>query len=407
MSIVHLLGPDRIGLSYQFLSKSLENLRQNPQAQVVVMDPVTLREYRLDVVFEGLRREGPTFERMGAQLAAVASQTGMEGVFRLNGLVECHVRAWAPAGATDLDDGIEPLPDPIEQLDRVAASIQSATDLDTLLEKTFDALEAHLDQRHAFLLLTDPAEQHLYAIASRGFGDSGVGTEIAFGEGPYGTCAARRIPIRDNNLRRARVMLDAVATGTGRGARHAPLPGLRDAESSLALPVLAGDRCLGVLCFQSPRPGAFSADTERLLMLVARHLGAMISLLRIPENALVQLSSRRGPVGSRALVTRVRYFESDGSVFVDDAYLIKGVAGRVLWRVLSTYVEEHRDEFSNREIRLDAQVGLPALNDNLEARLIALRRRLEERCTPLRIERIERGRFRLEVDRELILERRD
>jgi adenylate cyclase len=142
-------------------------------------------------------------------------------------------------------------------------------------------------------------------------------------------------------------------------------------------------------------------------MLVARHLGAMISLLRIPENALVQLSSRRGPVGSRALVTRVRYFESDGSVFVDDAYLIKGVAGRVLWRVLSTYVEEHRDEFSNREIRLDAQVGLPALNDNLEARLIALRRRLEERCTPLRIERIERGRFRLEVDRELILERRD
>ena len=102
----------------------------------------------------------------------------------------------------------------------------------------------------------------------------------------------------------------------------------------------------------------------------------------------------------------MKYFESDGSVFVDDEYLIKGVAGRILFRVLSNYVQEHRDEFSSKEIRLDPDVGLPVLKDNLEARLIALRKRLHERTAALRIEKTGRGRFRLEVSRELLLERR-
>lgn len=406
MSMVHLLGPDRVGLSYQFLKKSLVNLRTNPKAQVMVMDPETLREYRLDVELVGVQGEGAVFDRMEAQLAAIASQTGMEDIFRLSGVVEFRVLSWFAVGKL-MADVAPPAVDPIEQLDRVAGSIQSATDLDTLLEQTFDALGAHLGLEHVFLLLADGSEQQLYAVASRGFGEGGVGAEIAFGEGLYGICAERRLPVRDNNLCRARVMMDAVAMGSARGARHVRLPGLANAESSLALPVLSGDRCLGVLCFQSPEPGAFSGDIERLLMVVARHLGAMISLLRVSENAEVEVSGRRGPVGGRAMVTRVRYFESDGSVFVDDEYLIKGVAGRVLWRVLSTYVDEQRDEFSNREIRLDANIGLPALNDNLEARLIALRRRLAERCTALRIHRAGRGRFRLEVDRELVLERRE
>src|SRR5215203_1154898 len=112
----------------------------------------------------------------------------------------------------------------------------------------------------------------------------------------------------------------------------------------------------------------------------------MMFVLGVGEHD-VQLSTQRGPVGSRALLTRVKYFEFDGSVFLDDEYLIKGVAGRILWRVLSNYTADHRDEFSSKEIRLDPDVGLPALKDNLEARLIALRKRLQERTNTLRIEK--------------------
>jgi hypothetical protein len=95
------------------------------------------------------------------------------------------------------------------------------------------------------------------------------------------------------------------------------------------------------------------------------------------------------------------------SLAADDVYVIKGVAGRMLWRVVSTYVEEHRDEFSNKESRLVQNIGLPAIKDNLEARLIALRKRLEERKAGLSLEKAGRGRFRLQVDRELLLQRLD
>jgi adenylate cyclase len=47
---------------------------------------------------------------------------------------------------------------------------------------------------------------------------------------------------------------------------------------------------------------------------------------------------------------------------------------------------------------------LPDLGDNLEARLILLTRRLVERDACLRIEKTGRGRFRLLVQRPLLLE---
>jgi hypothetical protein len=225
------------------------------------------------------------------------------------------------------------------------------------------------------------------------------------GEGMYGTAAARRTSIRTGSLSRERLMSRAVARESAQAdPTHLPLPGLADAESSLAIPLVRGERCLGVLCFQSPEPGAFTAACETTLVIVARHLAAMIALLGVPTKE-VEVSAKRGQLGGRALVTRVRFFEADGSIFLDDEYLIKGVAGRILWRVLSNYSRDQRDEFSSKEIRLDPELGLPALKDNLEARLIALRKRLSERTNALRIEKTGRGKFRLEVSRELLLQR--
>jgi len=97
-----------------------------------------------------------------------------------------------------------------------------------------------------------------------------------------------------------------------------------------------------------------------------------------------------------------RYAEND-SIFVGDEYMIKGVAGAILWKLLSDFVNEGRTEYSNRELRLDPAIRLPDLSENLEARLILLQRRLEERCPSLRIEKTGRGQFRLHVKRPLTL----
>jgi adenylate cyclase len=94
---------------------------------------------------------------------------------------------------------------------------------------------------------------------------------------------------------------------------------------------------------------------------------------------------------------QVRYYPSDDSIFIGGDYVIKGVAGRVLWRLLRSYSDEKRVEFTNKEIRLDPNLELPDIKDNLEARLILLRRRLDERSDFFRIQNTGRGRFRLDV----------
>lgn len=407
VSIVHLLGPERVGVSCQFMNKTLANLQATGRARIAVIDPVTLAEYLLEASFDRLMESGPVFERMDATLHGIASQSGMSSVFALSGVVELSVQDWqAASGRAEPDGKRAASASPLEQVERISAVMAAATDVDGLLEDVFAAFETHLGLRHGFLLLADGSGTELYTLASRGFEQARFGAEIAMGEGIYGTAAARKIPIRTGSMRRERLMSAAVAREIEQpDPTSLPLPGLADAESSLAVPLVHVDRCIGVLCFQSPDPGAFSAACETTVVIVARHLAAMITLLGAPAKE-VEVSAKRGPLGARALATRVKYFESDGSVFVDDDYLIKGVAGRILWRVLSNYVNDHRDEFSSKEIRLDSEVGLPALKDNLETRLIALRRRLDERGGLIRIEKTGRGRFRVELSRELVLERR-
>ena len=79
------------------------------------------------------------------------------------------------------------------------------------------------------------------------------------------------------------------------------------------------------------------------------------------------------------------------------------MAGAVFWKLVRDHAEHGRSQFTNRELRLDASLRLPDVCDNLEARLILLQRRLDERAAPVRIVKTGRGRFTLEVKRPLQL----
>ena len=77
--------------------------------------------------------------------------------------------------------------------------------------------------------------------------------------------------------------------------------------------------------------------------------------------------------------------------------------GRILWKLLNEHAAGGRTAFTNRELRLDERLGLPAGNDNLEARLLVLRKRLAGAGCGIELERVGRGRLALHVARPLVL----
>ena len=168
-------------------------------------------------------------------------------------------------------------------------------------------------------------------------------------------------------------------------------------------------RVVGVLTVEAKASAAYTADDEAALGVVASLVASAVESIRAEERAATATAAagRRASQAPSGPSTHVRFFGIDGSTFLDGDYVIKGVAGRLLWSLLRQYDGEGRVDFTNKEVRLDPTLDLPDFRDNFESRLILLKRRLDERDAPIRIEKTGRGRFRLDVRTALRLEAAD
>lgn len=409
LSVVHRLDDRHVGLSYQFFNKTRRNVMENPMVQVVVVSPENGHQYRLNLCYERTEAKGPTFERMKSNLDAVASQTGMSQVFRLLGVDIYRVLDCRPFNS-QVPAPSFPKTDRLPELDAFSERLTTCGDLDSLLDTGLEALSAIFGIDHSFVMALTGDGSRLYTLASHGYAESGVGSEAWVGEGILGVAAERRVVVRTTSMAREMIFSRAVRSAVRRRGkdklleREIALPGLPEVQSQLVAPLVAHNRLLGVLCLQIAVTGRFLASDERLIQIAARQLAASMATLARP-NAAVPVSAvpRRNAVRSRARAV-VKHYASDDSIFIDDAYLIKGIAGRILWKLLQSYASTGRSDFTNKEIRLDRDLKLPDIKDNLETRLILLRRRLGERCDFVRLVHAGRGQLHLEVDRTLTLE---
>ncbi len=399
LSVVHRIDDDHVALSRQFFNKTDRNTIVNPLAQVLVIEPETGRLFALDLVYERTESEGALFERMRTKLDAVAAHEGMTNVFRLKGTDVCRVESCRLLPGNWPEEGPPKRDVKLSQVEEFSAQIASVDDMDELLATTLRACGELLGYPHVFVMLVDEAGERLYTVASAGFPSSGAGSEVRIGEGLIGVAAARKQSVRVTHMGREVSYSHAAQQAAGESGveRVIPLPRLHSVQSQLVTPMLAHRQLVGMLCLQSENAGAFHSADECVAGILASQVAMSMAAMRRSETG-----GATAP-GVEVRPAEVKHYAEDDSVFLDNEYLIKGVAGGILWRLLRNHQEHGRSEFSNKEIRLDSSLELPDIKDNLEARLILLRRRLTERCDYLRIEKVARGRFRLEVGRPLKL----
>jgi adenylate cyclase len=305
------------------------------------------------------------------------------------------------------------------RLGRVAdlsARVGRCDDLDAVITVCLAALDELFGYEHSMLLALDEPAAQLFTIASHGYAAAGIGSEVAvgLGQGFLGLAAAQMHTVRIGALARmvsyGRAVQREHEARTGTSAPEVQLPGLAGVQSQIAAPVVLTGRLLGVLAVESVRATAFDSDDEAVLSVAAQLLAAAIEREHLtsapPDGSRVDRVARGGEAGPARPRAEVRYYLHDASTFVDGDYLVKGVPGRILWKLLNEWRTDGRVDFTNREVRLDPALELPAFKDNFETRLILLKRRLEERDAPARIETTGRGQFRLHVLADLSLDAR-
>ncbi|HXV30974.1 MAG TPA: GAF domain-containing protein [Sinorhizobium sp.] len=408
LSHVAMVDREHVALSNQFFAKTSANIRLNPQATLIAVDARNGAQFRLELTFAYSLEAGPLFEHLSRQLDATSAQVGMAGVMRLRGVDVFRVLDIESVRST-----IEPERKPAPERDRLAAAarvvemIAAESDADGIVDSTLTGIRSWLGFEHGLFLELYEERRQLVTIGSLGYVPSGIGSDVELGEGVIGAAAAGGSIVKVSDMSRVRRLSAAVRNSSNDEdrTRSIMLPGMADAMSQIAVPLIVAGAVRGALFFESRARLAFTSADEAALSIIARHTALTLAFSeRISEEAEPRRQSEQVLAATDRAI-HVTHHRFDDSVFIDGNYVIKGVAGRLLAFMLKQHLASGRSEFTNREIRLDGGLRLPDFKDNLETRLLLLRRRLEEKRLPIRLVRLGRGRIALEAEGRVRLNR--
>jgi adenylate cyclase len=414
LSHVDYIDATHVALSFQFFNKSRRNIAENPQAMIRVIDPDTNQGYAMRLKFERSETSGPIFDRMSLRIEAIASYVGLKGVFKLRAADIYFVESvepvpeepgrqerWSPRGRRQLDPVFT-----MKALQELSVRMTEAGTLNQLLESILSGIKEFFGFSHSMILLAGEKPNQLVTIASRGYPQGGVGSEVQFGEGIIGVVAEAQQPIRISGL--VRGMLYALAAKRRaeeigwRPQEQVRLPGLENPASQLGVPLVVRGELIGVVCIESETAYRFHEEDKNTIELLGTSLAIAIQNMQLKE-AEGQAGDEGAPRPAAAAATSPRrqreltYYRDEEVVMLDGDYLIRSLPARILWKLLQTHKREGRAEFTNRELRLDKSLNLPDFKDNLETRLLLLRRRLDEKSEDIRLVPTGRGRFALQI----------
>ncbi len=172
-------------------------------------------------------------------------------------------------------------------LQRVSARINTSLDLHGIYRIALDTMGELFGFHHAVILLADETEEELTVVASKGYEGQAIGGKVRTGVGVLGMVAKKRRHMAVNNLSQQRAYVSAQRRRMVEAGREEeigetiPVPGLPNAESQIAVPLLVDDSLIGVFSVESSIQRSFDAHERDLVMIVANQTASAIQSARM------------------------------------------------------------------------------------------------------------------------------
>ena len=162
----------------------------------------------------------------------------------------------------------------IEIIERVASQISKTLNLDAIAKTMLISMEEYFDFKHSMILLLNSSESALKVIATHGYKEEGIGAEVKIGVGVIGMVAKKKKLMRMANLGAQKQYMQAIKQQIQPSedtvvADEISLPGLKNAESQVAIPMLMEDELIGVFSVESDQVNIFDKSDELIIKILA------------------------------------------------------------------------------------------------------------------------------------------
>ncbi|WP_171060905.1 GAF domain-containing protein [Poseidonocella sp. HB161398] len=399
LSQVLRVDETHVAISNQFFGKTAENLARDPRASLLLVDGLTGAQFECALLHHETLTDGTLFTRFRIQLAADCAAHGLADRMGLKAADLFRVLAISPVPGPELRPSlqIESGPD-LPSLAAFMTALAAETDVEAISDALLDGAISLFGANAAMFLLPEPSAGTFVLIGSRGYAVCGAGAEIGVTGGLLEIAAREHQMVRLNDLSRSSRMLEAISL-PDENAPPLAAPLLEGVNSQIVVPLLHHDKLVGIYFLESRNRLAFGASVAAAIEIVALQASAALVEAESSGTGEVQAPQAVGllPDGRGPLI-EFRHHTQDDSVFIDGTYVIRGVAGRLLLYMIRRRLETGQTDFTNMELRREPSLKLPEFRENLETRLLMLKRRLLERDLPVRLERSSKGRHRLHVD---------
>ena len=190
----------------------------------------------------------------------------------------------------------------IEIIEKVASQINKTLNLDKIASAMLENMDSFFGFKHTMILLLDETEQSLKVLATHGYEDQGVGARVEIGVGVIGMVAKRKKLMRMANMGMQRNYMQAIkqqiTTKDDEKTRNVvDLPGLKDAESQVAIPMLLEDELIGVFSVESKEVNIFDKSDEMIIRILANQTASALQnakLYQLEQSRLLELDKARG-----------------------------------------------------------------------------------------------------------------